>query len=165
MATVTKSAATSNSLSNSTDFSILAQEIEWHLEEGYLYPSHGLKNTLEDLKKRANGQVPGIDRDVAKSELHDQEIVIAMAELIESFPSILRRAFVGDQLKQDVKYTEGQVDEALFTLQNVLHNDIPREVTVEIQGDVVPVSVTLEDRQVELKLVSYSDGEATYAVR
>lgn len=165
MITVPKSAATSNSLSNSTDFSILAQEIEWHLEEGYLYPSQGLKNTLEDLKRRAAGQVPGVDREVAKSELHDQEIVSDMAELIESFPSILRRAHVANQLKQDVKYTEGQIDEALFTLQNVLHNDIPSEVTIDIQGDVVPVSVTLEDRQVELKLVSYADGEATYAVR
>lgn len=161
MATVTKSTP----LSNANSFRQLAQEIEWHLEEGYLYPSQGLKNTLEDLKKRVQQARPGKDQNVAKSELDDQEIVIAMAELIESFPSILRRAFVGDQLKQDVKYTEGQIDEALFTLQNVLHDDIPREVTVEIQGDVVPVSVTLEDRQVELDLVSYADGEATYAVR
>lgn len=161
MATVTKSTP----LSNANSFCQLAQEIEWHLEEGYLYPSQGLKNTLEDLKKRVQQARPGKDQNIAKSELDDQEVVIAMAELIESFPSILRRAFVGDQLKQDVKYTEGQIDEALFTLQNVLHDDIPREVTVEIQGDVVPVSVTLEDRQVELDLVSYADGEATYAVR
>lgn len=155
MATVTKSAV----ISNANDFSQLAQQIEKKIESGEFYPSQGLKNTLNDMirKQEKLGENLG-------DEIADQQIVIAMSEMIEAFPSILRRAYSGDQLKQDVGATEDQVQEEAFTLENMMNDDIPREVTIEILGDVVPVFISFDDRKVDYKLASYKDGEATYVI-
>ena len=158
MATVTKTANVSKQLT----LPQLAAEIECNLENEYYYSSQGLRNTIEDLKKRVNRAVPGKQRDTAKSDLSDQEIVLAMSELIESIPSILRRLFIADQLKQDAESCKDQLEEEIFTLPNMVNDNLPREVTIEIQGDVVPTMIIFHEQHVEMKLHSYQDGNATY---
>ena len=160
MATITKSAPSSNSQSLSDRI----KDIESKLANGDFYTSKGLKNSLTTLEKQLYEAVTPPEVDEARDLIADHEIIIAMAEQIESFPPLLRSLFLADQLKQDVEATADQVQEVAFTLESMMNDDIPREVTIEILGDVVPVSISFDDRKVDYKLVSYKDGEATYAI-
>lgn len=151
-------------------------EIEHKFDEAS-YSAEGIRNTINSLRKKQDDYLHTDAQYLElQDQIHDNEVVLNIIESYESAIKLSRSQFLADQLKRDLDYV---TESAIIALADSLipadieceygsqpvtkvEFDAPDEISVEITGDAL--KVTIDADQFTLTLNRIEDGNAIYSV-